>query len=133
VRSSGIADPVVLAATQHPISELPEEALIYLLASRYCETDLLTETAWKQFGNTPLGWARVQAICDFVHSHNGSDFAFLAANFNKGASQASDLAALDSFASNNGLLADVPEPATSSLLLIAGAGIFIRRRRKQLS
>ena len=75
VRSTGIPDPVVPAAKQHPISELPEEALVYLLASRYCETDLLTATAWNQFGNTPLGWPRVQAICDFVHNHIRFDYS----------------------------------------------------------
>lgn len=75
VRSTGVAEPVVPAARQHPVWELPAEALVYLLASRYCETDLLTEIAWKQFGNTHLGWARVQAICDFVHNHIRFDYA----------------------------------------------------------
>jgi transglutaminase-like putative cysteine protease len=41
----------------------------YLLGSRYCETDKLSEESWRLFGNTPLGWGRVQAICDFVHNH----------------------------------------------------------------
>lgn len=75
VRSTGIPEPVVTSARQHPIWELPEETLVYLLASRYCETDLLTEIAWKQFGNFPFGWARVQAICDFVHHHIRFDYA----------------------------------------------------------
>ena len=74
VRSTGSPDPVVPGARQHPIWELPEETLVFLLASRYCETDLLTEFAWKQFGTTPVGWARVQAICDFVHSHLRFDY-----------------------------------------------------------
>jgi transglutaminase-like putative cysteine protease len=74
VRSTGIPDPVVLAARQHPVPELPEETLVYLLASRYCETDLLTGIAWNLFGNTPDGWARVQAICDFVHNHLRFDY-----------------------------------------------------------
>ncbi|HEY4186464.1 MAG TPA: transglutaminase family protein [Polyangia bacterium] len=56
-------------ATQHQVQQLPEETLVFLLGSRYCETDRLTETAWKLFGNAPLGWARVQTICDFVHNH----------------------------------------------------------------
>ena len=47
---------------------LPEETLLFLLGSRYCETDRLSEIAWGLFGGTPLGWGRVQAICDFVHS-----------------------------------------------------------------
>ena len=49
--------------------DLPEETLVFLLGSRYCETDLLSEAAWRLFGHTPPGWARVQAICDFVHNH----------------------------------------------------------------
>ena len=51
------------------VQDLPEETLLFLLGSRYCETDRLSETAWRLFGKTPTGWARVQAICDFVHSH----------------------------------------------------------------
>ena len=54
---------------QRPVQALPEETLVFLLGSRYCETDLLSEMAWKLFGGTPPGWARVQAICDFVHQH----------------------------------------------------------------
>ena len=54
---------------QHPVESLPEESLVFLLGSRYCETDRLSEAAWSLFGQTPPGWARVQAICDFVHNH----------------------------------------------------------------
>ena len=43
--------------------------LLFLLGSRYCETDHLSPIAWNLFGATPQGWARVQAICDFVHNH----------------------------------------------------------------
>lgn len=69
VNDSGSPDKISPHAQQHPVEFLPEETLVFLLGSRYCETDRLTETAWKLFGHTPLGWARVQAICDFVHSH----------------------------------------------------------------
>ncbi len=75
VRSTGIPDPTFPAARQHPVWELPAETLVFLLASRYCETDLLTPIAWSLFGNTPLGWGRVQAICDFVHRHIRFDYA----------------------------------------------------------
>jgi transglutaminase-like putative cysteine protease len=68
LRDSGTADAVVRSAVQHDVQTLPEETLVFLLGSRYCETDLLSETAWKLFGNIPAGWDRVQAICDFVHS-----------------------------------------------------------------
>ncbi len=69
INDGGLPDPVRLDAIQHPVQDLPEGTLIYLLGSRYCETDHLTEIAWNLFGNTPMGWGRVQAICDFVHSH----------------------------------------------------------------
>ena len=46
---------------------LPEEALVFLIASRYCDSDRLLDLAWTHFGETNPGWARVQAICDFVH------------------------------------------------------------------
>ena len=69
VNDAGLPDPVCPEAVQHPVDDLPEDTLIYLLGSRYCETDRLSEIAWNLFGNTPLGWARVQAVVDFVHRH----------------------------------------------------------------
>jgi transglutaminase-like putative cysteine protease len=67
VRDSGLPDIVNLQARQTPVEQLPDETLLYLLGSRYCETDRLSEIAWQLFGNGPTGWARVQAICDYVH------------------------------------------------------------------
>jgi transglutaminase-like putative cysteine protease len=69
VRDSGLVDTLVPGAEQVPVEQLPEETLVYLLGSRYCETDQLTEIAWQRFGQGPTGWARVQAVCDFVHQH----------------------------------------------------------------
>lgn len=69
VNDTGAVDEAAPWATQVPIEELPESALVYLLGSRYCETDLLSDIAWQRFGNGPTGWARVQAVCDFVHQH----------------------------------------------------------------
>ena len=69
VNDKGELDTFAPTAQQYPVQDLPEETLIFLLGSRYCETDLLSEVAWKLFGNAPTGWARVQAICDFVHQH----------------------------------------------------------------
>jgi transglutaminase-like putative cysteine protease len=69
IGDTGLADPVAPSANQTPIDQLPEEVLVFLLGSRYCETDRLVETAWSLFGQTEPGWARVQAICDYVHSH----------------------------------------------------------------
>jgi Transglutaminase-like superfamily/Crp-like helix-turn-helix domain len=57
------------AASSHQVQYLPTETLLFLLDSRYCETDRLSDEAWRLFGHTPLGWPRVQAICDFVHNH----------------------------------------------------------------
>ena len=67
VRDSGLPDVVEPWAEQTPVAALPESTLIYLLGSRYCETDLLSDFAWRQFGAGPTGWARVQAICDYTH------------------------------------------------------------------
>jgi transglutaminase-like putative cysteine protease len=69
VNDTGEPDLVVPSAGQHPVESLPEETLVFLLGSRYCETDRLSEVAWTLFGQAPTGWARVQAICDFVHNH----------------------------------------------------------------
>jgi transglutaminase-like putative cysteine protease len=69
IEDSGLPDPVVLDAVQHPVQDLPSSTLVFLLGSRYCDTDRLSDFAWNTFGSTPLGWARVQAICDFAHNH----------------------------------------------------------------
>lgn len=69
VNDSGQPDIVVPSAVQTPVQQLPESTLVYLLGSRYCETDQLSEIAWQRFGTGPTGWARVQAICDFVNGH----------------------------------------------------------------
>jgi transglutaminase-like putative cysteine protease len=68
-RDSGEPDPVVPDAPQVPVADLPDEVLVYLLGSRYCETDLMADIAWSRFGHVEGGWARVQAVCDFVHNH----------------------------------------------------------------
>jgi transglutaminase-like putative cysteine protease len=69
VNTSAEPDMVLAGAKQTPIEQLPDEALVFLIGSRYCETDRLSDVAWQRFGATPPGWARVQAICDFVHEH----------------------------------------------------------------
>jgi transglutaminase-like putative cysteine protease len=69
VHDNGATDVIAPWATQTPVELLPESALVYLLGSRYCETDQLSEIAWSHFGHGPTGWHRVQAICDFVHQH----------------------------------------------------------------
>jgi len=69
VNDSGAPDAIVPEARQLPVPELPDETLLFLLGSRYCETDRLSDTAWGLFGHGPTGWGRVQAICDYVHRH----------------------------------------------------------------
>ena len=69
IHDNGLCDTVAPWVTQTPVEYLPEHTLIYLLGSRYCETDQLSVLAWHLFGNGPTGWARVQAICDYVHQH----------------------------------------------------------------
>ena len=69
VNDRGEPDRVDAGAVQHAVQDLPEDCLVFLLGSRYCETDKLSEVAWSLFGGGPPGWARVQAVCDFVHRH----------------------------------------------------------------
>ena len=56
-------------AAEVPISDLPDDVLHHLMPTRYCESDLLSHAAQKQFGGLPPGHARVSAICDWIHSH----------------------------------------------------------------
>jgi transglutaminase-like putative cysteine protease len=67
MEDAGLPEPANWSALEYPVQDLPAEALQYLLASRYCETDLLMNEAWRLFGNVAPGWSRVQAICDFVN------------------------------------------------------------------
>jgi len=67
LNDTGRPDDVAPDAAQHPLEQLPVDTLVYLLGSRYCETDRFIQLAWAKFGNLPKGWALVQAICDYVH------------------------------------------------------------------
>lgn len=69
VEDDGAPDVFNWDAQQHPVEDLPSGVLPFLTASRYCESDALSNRAWELFGGTPPGWARVQAICNFVHNH----------------------------------------------------------------
>ena len=69
VNDSGLPEVSATSARQTPIEYLPEDTLVFLLGSRYCETERLATIAWQLFGNAQTGWHRVQAICDFVHNH----------------------------------------------------------------
>ena len=81
VEDCGLPDIQAPAARQHAVEELPTSTLTYLLASRYCEVDSeLKDLAWSMFGGTPLGWPRVQAVCNFVHNHIRFDYQLARAN-----------------------------------------------------
>ena len=60
------ADP---NARRHAIEELPDDVLLYTLASRFCLSDEVTDEAYRLFGSIPLGWECVEAICYWVHHH----------------------------------------------------------------
>lgn len=75
IEDSGEPDAVVGDAVQHPVKDLPDEALQFLLASRYCEVDQLSPAAWELFGAVPGGWAKVQAVCDWVNQRVAFDYA----------------------------------------------------------
>ncbi|MBK8181516.1 MAG: transglutaminase family protein [Candidatus Competibacteraceae bacterium] len=74
VEDSGLMDYQNFSAQQNEIHDLPDSVLTFLVASRYCEVDLMMNLAWELFGGTPTGWGRVQAICDFVHRHLQFDY-----------------------------------------------------------
>jgi transglutaminase-like putative cysteine protease len=75
VEDDGQPDPVAPEAKQIPVQDLPPDVLVYLISSRYCEVDRLSDTAWRLFSGTPEGWARVQAVCDWVHDNIRFDYA----------------------------------------------------------
>ena len=74
IQDSGAADPVNQEAREVPIADLPPEALRYLMSSRFCEVELLSPIATELFGQTPRGWPRVQAICDWIQSRVTFDY-----------------------------------------------------------
>ncbi|AUX77618.1 transglutaminase-like protein [Sinorhizobium fredii] len=74
ISDDGKPDKVLPAAQELPVPELPDDCLAYLMGSRYCETDRLSQSAWDRFGAVAPGWGRVQAICDFVHDHIRFDY-----------------------------------------------------------
>ncbi|MCI0465834.1 MAG: transglutaminase family protein, partial [Beijerinckiaceae bacterium] len=74
IEVSGCPDPVEINAGETALERLPSETLIFMLGSRYCETDKLSDIAWSLFGTIPPGWRRVQAISDFVCGHLTFDY-----------------------------------------------------------
>jgi transglutaminase-like putative cysteine protease len=81
VLDDGRPDVQVLNAYQHSVQELPNDVLLFLLASRYCEVDSeLRDTAWSLFGTLPAGWPLVQAVCTFTQRHIRFDYMQARAN-----------------------------------------------------
>jgi transglutaminase-like putative cysteine protease len=74
IADNGVPDDQAPGARQVAVQDLPEDVLQYLLGSRYCDTDKLSGMAWSQFGGTPEGWARVQAIVDYTHERIRFDY-----------------------------------------------------------
>jgi len=74
VKDHGRPDEVAPDAGQAEVQDLPDDILVFLMGSRYCDTDKLSGIAWSLFGNTAPGWARVQAIVDFVHERIRFDY-----------------------------------------------------------
>jgi transglutaminase-like putative cysteine protease len=74
IEDDGKVDTASFEAGEIPVGDLPNECLVYLMGSRYCETDKLSQIAWDMFGGVAPGWGRVQAICDFVHGHIRFDY-----------------------------------------------------------
>lgn len=96
VTHDGSPDRIVPDARQHPVGELPGEALQFLMPSRFCESDLLSDEAWSRFGHIQGGWARVQAVCDFVHNHIQFGYGY----------GRSTKTAMDAFREGNGVCRD---------------------------
>lgn len=74
IRDLGEREDTPINAREIPVADLPNYAMHFLSGSRYCETDELTPIAWQLFGNVPPGYARVKAICDFVHNRIKFDY-----------------------------------------------------------
>lgn len=69
IQLSSVPEPFDWSAAEHAPQDLPDDTLVYLLGSRYCDTDTIMSEAWRLFGHVPPGMPRVQAVCDFVHNH----------------------------------------------------------------
>jgi transglutaminase-like putative cysteine protease len=88
ISDCGLPDAVNPEAKQTPIAELPDDVLVYLLGSRYCDTQKLSDLAWSMFGSVPAGWQRVQAIVDYAHDR--IDFGYHHARCDRTASEGHD-------------------------------------------
>lgn len=69
IADSGEPDRRAPGGPQMPVEDLPDDVMIFLLGSRYCETDRLMAVAWSNFAHYASARDRVDAIVDFVHNH----------------------------------------------------------------
>ena len=76
LEDSGLPERACFDAPEHTVQDLPPDTLQYLMPSRYCESDLLTDEAWSWFGHVNPGWNRVQAICDFVNNRTQFGYGY---------------------------------------------------------
>jgi transglutaminase-like putative cysteine protease len=67
-------DMVNPGARATPVEHLPDDVMLYLLGSRYCETDRLSDAAWALFGGYTPGWEMVQAIVTYAHERIRFDY-----------------------------------------------------------
>jgi transglutaminase-like putative cysteine protease len=67
IYDTGEPDPVSPSAREIPVQDLPSDVLRYLLNSRYCEVDRMSNIAAELFGDIAPGWNRVQTVCQWVH------------------------------------------------------------------
>ena len=74
VEDSGLLDEVDVNAAQHDVEDLPDDVMQFLMPSRYCDMEHLSDLAWAQFGHTRPGWERVQAIVDYAHERIRFDY-----------------------------------------------------------
>ena len=75
ITDTGEPDAPLPEVRATPPEDLPEQTLVYLLGSRYCETDRLGNMAWRVFGTRGIGAATVREICTYVHDHIRFDYA----------------------------------------------------------
>jgi transglutaminase-like putative cysteine protease len=121
IRDSGQLDAYEPSAAQDEVYNLPQETLVYLLPNRYREVDSeLANYAWANFSTTPLGWSRVQAICDFVHGHIQFDYQKARAT----------RTAPDAFRERVGVCRDFRAMAIASLIRLAASLIACSRDRR---
>ena len=69
IRDSGEPEPWPIGVAATLPQDLPDETLPFLLPSRYCEVESLSDFAWTTFGHLPHGWLQVEAILNWCKAH----------------------------------------------------------------